>query len=327
VYTYNAANRLASYRPSAGGALTEYRYNGLGERVFKNRSGSKQRFVYDGNGLLLHERGSMGTRDYIYLNGEPVVLVKNGDLYFIHNDHLGRPEAASDANGVSAWSVEANAWSSDTPIGSLWAFNLRFPGQYFDVESGNYYNYYRTYDPSTGRYLESDSIGLGGGLNTYGYVAGNPLRFVDPLGRDAIYINYDYYPISTPIGNLPLGHGAVVAVDPETGTTKYYEFGRYGDNRGIVQGAPDIKIPDVDIGDNGLPTQESLDELYEYLSEEFGKGSRVSATYYEDSDFQGTVDFAKIFRNQHPDYSLISNNCKTFGRAAATACKEGEQCQ
>ena len=56
------------------------------------------------------------------------------------------------------------------------------PGQYYDSETGLHYNYFRTYDPSTGRYIESDPIGLKGGLNTYGYIGGNPLNYVDPLG-------------------------------------------------------------------------------------------------------------------------------------------------
>src|SRR5208283_4297734 len=60
--------------------------------------------------------------------------------------------------------------------------NLRLPGQYFDHETTFHYNGFRDYIPAIGRYIESDPIGLGGGLNTYAYVEGMPLNFVDPLG-------------------------------------------------------------------------------------------------------------------------------------------------
>ena len=64
------------------------------------------------------------------------------------------------------------------------SLNVRFPGQYYDSVTALHYNYFRTYDPSTGRYLESDPIGLAGGLNTYLYVNANPLRYSDPRGLD-----------------------------------------------------------------------------------------------------------------------------------------------
>ncbi|WP_425502906.1 RHS repeat-associated core domain-containing protein [Pseudomarimonas arenosa] len=62
------------------------------------------------------------------------------------------------------------------------ASRLRFPGQYYDQESGLHYNYFRDYDPSTGRYIESDPIGLNGGVSLYAYVSGSPLGLIDRLG-------------------------------------------------------------------------------------------------------------------------------------------------
>ncbi|HHH43907.1 MAG TPA: RHS repeat-associated core domain-containing protein, partial [Gammaproteobacteria bacterium] len=89
--------------------------------------------------------------------------------------------SATDATGTVVWRWESDAFGSMQPTGSV-TVNLRFPGQYYDQETGLHYNYFRYYDPATGRYLTSDPIGLRGGLNTYVYAESNPIKFTDPFG-------------------------------------------------------------------------------------------------------------------------------------------------
>jgi RHS repeat-associated protein len=98
----------------------------------------------------------------------------------------GKNPAATDQNGQEVWRWKSDAFglgsAINAPTSGLYSINLRFPGQYYDSESGLHYNYFRDYDPQTGRYVESDPIGLNGGLNTYGYVEGNPTSRIDFWG-------------------------------------------------------------------------------------------------------------------------------------------------
>jgi RHS repeat-associated protein len=112
-------------------------------------------------------------------------------LYFIHADHLGTPRAitkASDNTKVWEWKNDdpfGNNTPDENPSGAnttAFKYNLRFPGQYFDEETNTHYNYFRDYEPQTGRYIQSDPIGLMAGVNTYGYVGASPLMWSDPYG-------------------------------------------------------------------------------------------------------------------------------------------------
>jgi RHS repeat-associated protein len=109
-------------------------------------------------------------------------------LYFIHTDHLNTPRLIANETGQTAWQWEnIDPFGGNAPnenpagLGTL-TCNLRLSGQYFDKETNLHYNYFRDYDPAIGRYIQSDPIGLQGGINTYAYVNSNPLSKIDPLG-------------------------------------------------------------------------------------------------------------------------------------------------
>ena len=109
--------------------------------------------------------------------------------YFIHTDQLNTPRAITDGSGNLVWQWDSDPFGKDAPnelpAGQpAFTFNQRFPGQQFDRESNLHYNYFRDYDPALGRYVQSDPIGLKGGINTYGYVNGNPIVAIDFYGLE-----------------------------------------------------------------------------------------------------------------------------------------------
>ena len=115
-------------------------------------------------------------------------------LNYLHADHLGRPAFATDTAGEIVWDggITTPFGVQIETMGAL-TQNLMFPGQYEDEETGFYYNWHRTYDPTLGRYLQSDPIGLAGGLNRYAYVGGNPMGYVDPEGLTFIQSDRNGY--------------------------------------------------------------------------------------------------------------------------------------
>jgi RHS repeat-associated protein len=121
--------------------------------------------------------------EYVYLGDQLLAMIKPEELaYYFHNDHLGTPQVLTDDAQAIAWKAVYTPFGEAVASIEIVENPFRFPGQYYDQETGLHYNYFRYYDPTTGRYVTPDPIGLEGGINLFSYVAGNPLRWGDPFG-------------------------------------------------------------------------------------------------------------------------------------------------
>ena len=180
-FSYDENNRMAT---ANGGAASSYAYNGKGERTKKVSAGATTLYHYDNSGNLLFESDATGTPqvEYIWLGNQRLAMVQNNNLYYTHVDHLGTVQMLTDGSGDVVWAGDYKPFGEVDVTVETVGNNLRFPGQYYDEEIGNHYNYFRDYDPSIGRYIESDPIGLKGGLNTYIYVNANPIYHYDYFG-------------------------------------------------------------------------------------------------------------------------------------------------
>jgi uncharacterized protein RhaS with RHS repeats len=182
-----------------------------------------------------------------------------------------------------------------------------------------HYNYFRDYDPGIGRYVQSDPIGPRAGLNTYAYVGGSPLVAYDSLGLDAIFVHFVGYSVGSPGGlSVPLGHSGVIAVDPPTGRTQYYEFGRYGGKCGNVEGPFDFGR--ITFDGKGNPTRDSLELVLLNASRARGKDSSAY-TEYSKKPFKDVVEYAERRKQQASScerpYRIVTDNCNNFAREGA----------
>lgn len=182
-FTYGDNNRIKEVK-QAGQTIATYIYNAQGQRTQKVTDAGTSYYLYGLQGELLAESNAAGvlTKSYLFANGQLLAMLEASNVYFVHNDHLGTPQTITDAAQSIVWQADYTPFGQATLITQTVENNVRFPGQYYDVETGLHYNYFRYYDPSLGRYITSDPIGLEGGINTFGYVGGNPLGYSDPYG-------------------------------------------------------------------------------------------------------------------------------------------------
>ena len=185
LYHYDLSGNLIAETDTLGNTLKEYIYLGATPLAM---------IVYGPSEYLssdLDQDGDVDGRD-LYLAGASnlaVVAADFGLIYapgekmcFYHTDHLGTPIMMTDIQEQTIWRADYAPFGNLNLSVSQVGNNLRFPGQYFDEETGLHYNWHRYYDPEIGRYLTPDPIGLEGGINPFVYVLNNPIDLVDPLG-------------------------------------------------------------------------------------------------------------------------------------------------
>ncbi len=181
-----------------GGALTGFNVESGGEAIMQ---AATVRLLPDtrinaGGTLQITTGGALPQVESEY-------LVSEETIYYIHPDHLATPRAITDQSGSVVWRWDSDPFGTSIPTSTGLVFNLRFPGQYYDEETGLHYNYFRDYDPSTGRYVESDPIGLLGGFNSYTYVHSNPLKGYDINGLQTAVV------LNGVTDSNPFGHTAI----------------------------------------------------------------------------------------------------------------------
>jgi RHS repeat-associated protein len=217
-FIYNLENRLSEIRDGAGNLVASYRYDPFGRRIAKTVNSQITYFFYAPEGLIAEadNAGSITTRygyrpdntglsdiqnEVIFTQPaaeqltqakidensrwgtDPVFIFQGGQYGYYLTDHLGTPRQIITMSGAILWSADYDAFGLAIISKQSVISNLRYPGQYYDGETGLHYNFFRYYDPAFGRYISSDPIGLEGGINLYLYAYGNVLVYSDPTGE------------------------------------------------------------------------------------------------------------------------------------------------
>ncbi len=189
-FSYDIDNRLVQL-VTPNSQLVTYYYDPFGRRLWKEVNGVRTHFFYSDEGLV-GEYDSSGdeTKTYGYAPNStwttnPVFQKIGTNYYWYQNDHLGTPQKMIDSSGAVVWAATYDAFGKANITVAAVENNHRFPGQYYDAETGLHYNYFRYYNPQTGRYITPDPIGLEGGVNLFAYVGNDPLNWADPSGEVA----------------------------------------------------------------------------------------------------------------------------------------------
>jgi RHS repeat-associated protein len=201
-YTYNKRNRLSAVTRTAGSVATSsYGYNALEQLTTRTTTAAggpvgQVAYTYDRDGHLITEATAgtgVKTREYIWLpsnDNSPVDLplavidVASNTISYVHADHLGHPIRMTSPTKATVWQATWKPWGEVQTLSGSNTNNLRFPGQYFQIETGLHYNHHRMYDPVTGRYTQPDPLRFVDGPSVYAYAKNSPYMNVDREGLE-----------------------------------------------------------------------------------------------------------------------------------------------
>ena len=193
VYYYNSRKRLVWVTQNGATAGT-YGYDYLDQRVWRSTTGTgaiQSHYVFDRKGHLLAEHNaSTGAvlKEYIWVDDLPVAVVDSTGsspaVYYIHTGQMDEPLELTDSTKALAWNSYVNPWGwAKTFSTASESIDLRLPGQWYELETNSLsQNHHRNYNPSIGRYIQADPLGIDAGQNVYAYAGDDPLDLRDPKG-------------------------------------------------------------------------------------------------------------------------------------------------
>ena len=301
-YTWDFENRLTSLALPGNGGTVSFKYDPFGRRIYKSSSGGTSIYAYDGHNLV-EETNSSGTAVARYsqrLNiDEPLVMLRSGTTSYYETDGLGSVTSLSGTAGAIANNYTYDSFGNPVASTGTIQNSFRYTAREFDTETSLYYYRARYYDPSTGRFLNEDPLGYGGGINFYRYASDNPVSLKDPFG---LTVTVNYWPSSGIPGTSNFNYGHVsMSVDGP-------------DGQAYISWMP------AEVGPTGTVPNDLLNATIAVglAQDSAGEGRAPLQVAINGLDEKAILDWWKKYKKD-PRFNLVGRNCATTVRDALTS--------